>query len=367
MMMRRIRDYIRPRTPTIWPSNKATAVSVAPIVDIPFPAIRLDKTLNPVPSILDAPDFVQTCAFFATNPVVDRSLVSSLSQALIYAIIRNQVPLHVVEIGTFRGGTTEAMSRAVQANGIGTVHTIGPFDSHLFPPVFVHWPPALKSPVSFYPIDSMAFFMELERLKVRPDLVFVDGNHDYEFALFDIQCAARRLTPGGFIVIDNVAQAGPYFATMEFLERHPDWTDCGCKSNPRDKTKAFDRSRSNIPGTDFMVLRAPSSVAVGERPQSFGEIASDNPSVGGLRLSLDGQQKAGTLHVQCLLRGFSDTKLAEVLVEISRRIDSGTTDLDINFEAAVTLDQEYSRYSVEPWLVWIGDGPLRLSALPSPI
>src|SRR5260370_33041706 len=114
---------------------------------------------------------------------------------------------------------------------------------------------------------------------------------------------------------------------MDSLQRHPDWTGCGCASNPRDKTKAFDRSRSNIPGTEFMVLRAPSSYLLGERPHSFGETAWDKPQVTGLRLSLDGQQMSGTLHVQCLLRGFSDTALAEVFADTARKIVAGTTDL----------------------------------------
>ena len=84
--------------------------------------------------------------------------MSALSQALIYTVIRNQRPLHVVEIGTFRGGTTEVMSRAVLANGSGAVHTIGPFDSDHFPPVFAHRPPELRAPVTFYPIELDGIF-----------------------------------------------------------------------------------------------------------------------------------------------------------------------------------------------------------------
>jgi predicted O-methyltransferase YrrM len=349
------------------------AVDVTPIIDIPFPTIDLDKINNPTPAIVATQEFAQTVEFFANNPVAERSLVSSLGQALIYTVIRNQHPMHVVEIGTFRGGTTEVISRAVFANGSGVIHTIGPFDSDLFPPVFAHWPPELRAQVTFYPIDSMVYFMEMERLCIRPSLVFVDGMHDYEFASFDIQCAARRLTPGGFIFIDNVEQAGPYFAAVDFLERHPDWIDCGCASSSRNGTRAFDRSRSNIPGTDFMVLRAPSSyfyVLTGERPCSFGDGAWNKPRVTGLRLSLDGKQKSGTLHVQCMLRGFSlppGAAQTEVLAETSQRIDAGTTDVEVTFEKPAVLEPGFARYSAEPWLIWTGEGPLRISALPVPI
>src|SRR5262245_45771013 len=105
-----------------------TNIDIKPIADVAYPQIDLAGLPNPVPAILAAPEFARTCEFFADNPASSRSLVSALSQALLYAVIRNLKPTHVVEIGTFRGGTTEAMSRAVHANGHGTVHTVGPFD-----------------------------------------------------------------------------------------------------------------------------------------------------------------------------------------------------------------------------------------------
>src|SRR5262249_36882570 len=157
-----------------------------------------------------------------------------------------------------------------------------------------------------------------------------DGNHDYEFASFDIQCAAKRLTPAGFIFVDNVAQAGPYFAAVDFLRSHPEWINCGCKPAVFDKTRAFDRRRSNFPGTGLMVLRAPSFDVVGERPQSFGNTWWNKSQVRGLSLSLDGQQGNGMLYVQCMLRGFSDTQLGETFAESTCEIAPG------RLEASVT-------------------------------
>ena len=73
----------------------------------------------------------------------------------------------------------------------------------------------------------MDFYMEMERQSVRPGVVFVDGNHDYEFALFDIGRAAKYMTPGGFIFVDNVAQPGPFFAARDFLSANPGWREIG--------------------------------------------------------------------------------------------------------------------------------------------
>jgi hypothetical protein len=363
-VIRRVRNFLGQWVGGTSASSREPRIDVSPIIDVPFPTIDLTQTTDPIPAILASSDFALTCNFFANSAAAARSLVSAVSQALLFTVIRNQQPAHVVEIGTFRGGTTEAMSRAVLANGSGAIHTIGPFDVQLFPPVFSHWPAGLRAAVSFYPVDSMAFFMEMERRRIRPGLVFVDGNHDYEFALFDIQCAARRLIPRGFIFVDNVAQAGPYFSAADFLERNPGWVECGHGSRPRDRTKAFDRFRSSIPGTEFMVLRAPASYIVGERPRSFGETLWAKPQVMGLRLSMEGQQSSGTLYTQCILRGFTNTEQAEVSAEACQKIGAGTCDVEMLFEKPAALDSVFSHYRVEPWLTWLGDGPLRLSDVP---
>ena len=73
----------------------------------------------------------------------------------------------------------------------------------------------------------MDFFGLAGRHGSKYGMIFVDGNHDYEFALFDILSAARALEPGGLIVIDNISQPGPYFALLEFLAKNPGWRQWG--------------------------------------------------------------------------------------------------------------------------------------------
>ena len=346
--------------------------SPAPAVpedDIPFPKVDLDRLSNPIPAILAAPEFGQADRYFVSSPSTKRSLVSARSHAVIHSLLRNQRPAHAVEIGTYRGGTTETMVRAVHANGAGTVHTVGPFDAATFKPVFEQWPREFQQAVRFYPVDSMAFYMDVERQKIRLDFVFVDGNHDYEFALFDILCAARRLTPGGFIVIDNVAQVGPFFAARDFKASHPDWIDCRGSPSERDRTKAFDRGRTFVIGTDFIILRAPTNHRLNDdRPRTFGEVAWNKPEVRGLALALDGRQGPGTLHVQCILRGFGNGRHpVEVIAAASKSIEPGTRTMEISLPEPATVEPGRERYSIESWLVWIGQGPLCLTAIPSPL
>jgi predicted O-methyltransferase YrrM len=343
-----------------------SSAEFAPLTDIPYPRVDLRMLADPVPAILDAREFAETTEFFARSPSAQRSLLSAVSQALLYSLIRNLRPTQVVEIGTYRGGTAEGMSRALQANGHGTLHTLSPYDAELFGPIFAQWPEPLRRHTRYHPVDSMMFFMQADDEGSRFDLVLVDGHHDYEFAAFDIQAAARRLVPGGFILIDNVSQAGPFRAAVEFLASHPGWRDCGLTSAPRDMTKAFDPARSRIPVTDFCILRAPSAYLVDKAPLSFGAVSWQDRPVVGLRLSLAKPRSPGTLHVQCILRGVSNTGVDEFIGSASCAIDGSADRIDVAFGAPIAASGAFTRYLVEPWLIWQGDAPLSLSSLPVP-
>jgi predicted O-methyltransferase YrrM len=336
--------------------------SVAPLGDIPYAKVDLAAFGNPINSIVSSPDFARTERYFSENPAAARSLVSGASQALLFSLVRNLAPQHVIEIGTFKGGTSEAIGRALYANGGGLLHTIGPFDSGIFLPLYRTWPEALRDRVRFYSVDSMAFFMRIQKNDIQPSLVFVDGNHDYEFALFDILAAARCVVPGGFVVIDNVSQAGPYYAATDFLASHPEWLDCAARSFQLDPTKAYDSERTRILNTDLIVLRAPAARVIGPRPCCFGEVILQQPVVNGVEISI-ATSKPGTLYVQCVLRGFSSTQNVEASEMTSVQIGAQNTAF-AKFEKPLALNGAFDQYRAEAWLTFVGEGYLSQSASP---
>jgi len=341
-------------------------VQVAPVIDIPFPSVDLDSMLNPIPAITGAVEFALAKRFFAENPAATRSLLGPASQALLYSIIRNQRSAHVAEIGTYRAGTTEALARALVANGGGTAHTVSPFDDGVIVSILAEWPEALLRHVRFYSDNSMGFFMNVDKQNIRLNLVIVDGDHNYEFASFDIEAAARRLNPGGFIFVDNVSQMGPYRAAVDFMARHPEWYDCAERSPSTDPWRAFDRDRSRVYDTDFFVLRAPNGYFVKDIAETFGEQNWPSRELHGLRLSLGSPTPSGTLHVQCILRAFAPPRIDELIGEASMTIDQGATEVEINFGEPVRASGSFMRFRVEPWLSWTGDGLLPLKSIPTP-
>jgi predicted O-methyltransferase YrrM len=339
-------------------------IAVKAIGDVQSPRVDLDSD-NPIAAIMAAPEFAVATEFFTDNPVTSRSLVSPQSQALLYCLLRILRPQDVFEIGCFRAGTTEAICRALHANGGGLVHTVDPYCGDQIKEVLKRWPRQLLQHVKLYTTDSMPFYWEQEQKGISPGLVFVDGNHAYEYALFDIGCAARTIMPGGFIVVDNIAQAGPFLAASDFLATNPGWRELGMTLQHYDPGKAYDPHRTTIINTDFMVLKAPTLLQLNGRPRSFGPTLWRRHTVGGLRLRLQPSSQSSRLNVQLILRGFG-AQLAESLVEAAVEIGPAMNYLDVHFASPAQLDGEFGIFSVETWLTWRGEGPLLMVAPPQP-
>ena len=341
-------------------------VSLKPIVDIPAPQVELDSG-DPITAIMASAEFTPATAFFADNPVISRSLETPAAHALLYCLIRNLRPDHVFEIGTYRAGTTEAICRALHANGSGMAHSVDPYDPEYAATVFKHWPPELLRHLQIYSMDSMAFYMDMRRKRIRPGLVFVDGNHDYEFALFDIGCAACATTPGGFIFVDNVDQAGPFLATRDFLSINPGWRELGYSLGDYNPMKAFDPQRK-IANTDFIALRAPRTYYIDGRPRVFGLTHWWRSSVSGVRFQALAPRRPGRLTVQVVFRGFGAKQLFETFAEATTGLQPGTENqpTSISFAPPAQIADGCMYYTVEPWLIWRGEEPLQLLQAPEP-
>jgi len=326
---------------------------------IPFPIIDLSLD-NPIPEILNAPNFsVAETAIYKTA-ASQRALISAAAAALIYTLVRNTKAQHVVEIGTYDGGTSELICQALHENGSGTLYTAGPFDAERVFPIFDSWPGYLRRHLEFYPMTSMDFYYRLSARGIKPEIGFIDGDHSYQAALFDIQSLARLLARQGFLLIDNISQAGPYYATMDFLQHNPDWTRCKVRDPEwADPNKAFDRERASVPETDLEILRAPRGYSIGSRPVTFGEMRSAS-EVKGLRIHAG--SAGGTLHAQCVLRGFGSAG-AEV-VKMTALDIAAPGMVDLMFPEPLVIEGSFSHCSAEPWLVWSGQVPLTLSQIP---
>ena len=202
------------------PDDEPAAAPAALVVETPpvDPTIRPlePKIGNPLEGrpvtpeslteVMVSPVCDELSAYFRDYPPT--SLMGDRSRAMLFALVRMQRPAVAAEVGTYHGGGAEIITRALWENGGGFLHTTDPFGADRCPEILARWPGELRRLVEFHPLNSMDFFLKLHHRRVALDFVLVDGDHDYELALFDLQMAARLLRPGGIVVMNIDKGAG---------------------------------------------------------------------------------------------------------------------------------------------------------------
>jgi hypothetical protein len=331
-------------------------------------------TRGALEAYMAGPAYRELMAYFADYPA--RSLMSAQNRAVLYGLIRMMRPKVVAEIGTLFVGTTEVMARALWENRAGVIHTTDPFGAERCPGIIAAWPPELREITHYYPLNSMGFFNELDQHRVAPDIVLVDGDHNYEPALFDLQMAARLLQPGGIVIMDNAEQTGPFQAARTFVTGNPAWRELGGAIDAHDPGNPFVKTRASLPETSFLILQSPPHLTISEGPHSWGPLLPiEAPYVGGLLFELPAQRTAGTLLYRVFARGFADgNRFAhEVQTSGSLRLvlEGAPAKISHLFSEPLTFDvpTRYTgpRFYAEVELSWVADPgspALALSAVP---
>ncbi len=309
--------------------------------------------------------------YFANYP--RQSLMSDHSRTVLFSLVQMHRPQVVVEIGTLYAGTTEVLARALWENGDGIIYTTDPFGAERCPDIIATWPVELREITRFYPLSSMDFFLELERQKVVLDMVLVDGNHDYEFALFDLLMAAKLLRPSGIVIMDNAEQSGPFHAARTFLGAHPAWIELGNAIAAYDPSAPFAQPRTSVPGTSFVVIQAPAHLSIGAGPHSWGQVRTNTRTLAGFSLGLPAQATAGTLHYQAILRVFAkgDRDVHELKSDGTIRLqqDGRADALEHRLKEPLRSDMpEPDHFTFEIELSWqpdAGASPLALTKIPT--
>jgi predicted O-methyltransferase YrrM len=313
----------------------------------------------------------ELCAYFHHYP--PGSLMGGKSRALLFALTRMLRPRAAAEIGTYFAGGAEVIARALWENGDGTLHTADPFGADRCPAILAAWPAELRSLVKFYPLNSMEFLIKLHHQGLALDFVLVDGDHDYEPALFDLQMTARLLRPGGVVVMNDSVQSGPFQAARTFLAGNPAWRELGTAIRSYDEKSPFAGERVSQPDTGFVILQAPDHWSVSATPRSWGQAATGLPFADGLSFDAPPQVTTGTLHYQAILRMFGDgaPREAKSIGSIPMRLQGTATTFLHKLEKALTLGAPTSveniRCTFEIELCWHADRgcpPLALASIP---
>ena len=205
------------------------------------------STADRLREIAAAPSLQEATERFRHFP--SGALTLPAGRAYMHQVIRDLKPDLALEIGTFKAGTTEVMVRALLENKNGKLITIDPFGNDRVPPILEAWPKELHDYVMFSPTTSMQFFMIAADQRLTFDLIFIDGDHSYEYASFDLNVSAKRLAPGGVIVLDDYDQPGVYQAAKDFLARNPGWEEIAGVFSGADSPDPFGSMRPSVAGS----------------------------------------------------------------------------------------------------------------------
>ena len=269
-------------------------VTIAPLAELPPPVFEPGVTLAAqLDGLAETAAFQDTVEAFTDAP--ERSLLNPVSRAALYQIIRLRKPEIGLEIGTLFAGSTEVMARALDANGSGRLITIDPVGGHRVPGIVAQWPDVLARRVGFHAVNSMQAFMDLDAAEARLGLSFIDGNHSFEFVYFDLLASARFMEPDGVIVLDNVEQAGPFFAVKRFLEKSRGWHLVGVPQRALRGAQRIEDTGRSIAGSAFFVLVAPAEVSIGPLPHLVRRPKARESLIAGFRLRPSGEAPVGKL------------------------------------------------------------------------
>jgi predicted O-methyltransferase YrrM len=271
-------------------------------------------------------------------------ITSAISQATLYALSRLLSPANILEIGSYFGNTSRVLAESVADAGAGSLVTIDPFGGERLPGIIAAWPRPQSAVTTFHPLNSMSYFASLEVVRTPTgknapfNLIFVDGHHSYEYALFDILSSALYLRPGGAIVVDNVEQAGPAMAIASFLSRYRGWRLFSQSGKPLDPS--FPES---VPGAMGAILLSPAGVEVSQIPYKFHFYGLARTSFTTVRMPLLPTGATGTLSASANLYSspydlhITGVGMVSKVVNVTKRVagHEPTTDIFFGSELAI--------------------------------
>jgi len=129
--------------------------------------------------------------------------------AELYALVRAAKPRVIVETGVASGLSSAHILRALDRNGIGTLHSIdlpNVQEGSVLPTGRTSgWivPDSLRDRWKLQLGDTWALLPDLLRSLDRLDLFLHDSDHSYEAMLFEYDQALPKLEPGGLLLSDD--------------------------------------------------------------------------------------------------------------------------------------------------------------------
>jgi hypothetical protein len=145
------------------------------------------------------------------------------NRLLLYSLVRTLRPAHMLEVGTFHGGTAAIIASAMQDNGTGVLVTMDPAPRIVAPERWFHGRVRVVREAS--PEGLPAARKEIGG--ARFGLVILDGPNIHDHVLKQLRALPEHVEDRAFVIVNNSYHYGVNAAIDQFLREHPQWTDSG--------------------------------------------------------------------------------------------------------------------------------------------
>lgn len=226
----------------------------------PEPVVQ--SLVDNLPGVRNGADAPELAASMKTVLDVNAEMMEP-ERVLLYSLVFALKPSACLEIGTFRGGSSAIICKAMDDNGHGQLVCIDP-DPRIPEDVWatIQHRTTLKQGASPEALAEASDFVSGGF-----DFALIDGDHGYQGALDDIEGVLNFLEDGAHIVLHDCHYYEVKNAIKDALERHPDnLIDCGIVSvtdNPQEGEHAIVDGNRVIWGGLYLLRFVRDSVAGG--------------------------------------------------------------------------------------------------------
>jgi len=200
--------------------------------------VRSEASGDPAPAVRAASDDPHLAASMTAILDVCAEMMEP-ERVLLYSLVFALKPSSCLEIGTFRGGSSLIICRAMDDNNHGGLVCVDP-EPRIPDDV---WASIQHRATLIQGASPEALDEARKAVPSRFDLALIDGDHSYEGALNDIEGVLEHLDDGAHIVLHDCHFFDVKKAINEALIRHPKTlVDCGVVSvteNPQEGEHEF--------------------------------------------------------------------------------------------------------------------------------
>jgi predicted O-methyltransferase YrrM len=140
----------------------------------------------------------------------------------LYSVVFSKKPKHILEIGHYKGWSTCVMYGAVCDNNHGHIYSVDRTDEIQ---------PAVKALIQSRTTlihecsSNLLHIPEIENKKFQ--LVFIDGDHSYDWALLDLHNSVQLADKECCFLVHDIDLDSVNHAVDSFVKSRSDITDCG--------------------------------------------------------------------------------------------------------------------------------------------